>query len=457
MTEEQSAKYLLSKKETRITLCEKSFFYFLTHYFKFPLSTFQAEWVNALETNLDLLIVAFRASRKTTLIRIFAIWCIVFKKEPSIIVQSYEDSLSWEWVREIAKMLFNKKIVQDYWVLFPLETKKEELTKKSITNFETKNKVRIRAKSLWGTIRWANSFDIEEEKSSRPTLLILDDIDVDDSVNNINTIDKNERKVFWETVNALDPTRRRIIFLWNVIKKDWLVPRAFEKYKNNPMWRCFWQALFDEDWNNVYPEVFTDEVIEKLKSDWTTSFNQNYLLKPYIWGESIIKRHYIKYWVSETYEKVVIWIDPSISEKKLSDNFGVTITWFSKGKKYILACYALTWAEKDVANATKIIKWFYNRYKANIVNVETVAFQVIYAKAFKEAWMATREINPHKDKVTRLMEFEHDFEKGNIYFNPDWEWIQDLINEVIEFPNVLHDDRVDSMVYSFYAPKLTAV
>jgi len=65
------------------------------------------------------------------------VWCIAYKKHPNIIVQSYEDSLSGEWVREVAKMLFSKTIVQDYGYLFPIETRKEELNKRSVSNFES--------------------------------------------------------------------------------------------------------------------------------------------------------------------------------------------------------------------------------------------------------------------------------------------------------------------------------
>ena len=49
--------------------------------------------------------------------------------------------------------------------------------------------------------------------SSRPTLLILDDIDVMKSVTTADIINSNERKILSETIGALDPLKRKIIFL----------------------------------------------------------------------------------------------------------------------------------------------------------------------------------------------------------------------------------------------------
>jgi len=139
-------------------------------------------------------IEAFRASRKTTIARWYVCRCIAYKKEPSIIRQSYEDSLSWESVREIAKMLFKQTVVDDYWYLFPIERKTEDLSKRSLSNFESTSWSKVTARSLWQTIRWSNTFDLSIGISARPTLLVLDDIDVVKSVNSVDIINNNEKK-----------------------------------------------------------------------------------------------------------------------------------------------------------------------------------------------------------------------------------------------------------------------
>lgn len=124
----------------------------------------------------------------------------------------------------------------------------------------------------------------------------------------------------------MDPSRRKIIFLGNTILEDGIVPRIYNKFRNDPNRHIFRQALFDDEGINVRPEVFHEKIIERLRSMGDTSFSQNYLLLPYA-GQGIIKRHHIHYTTrKETYERIVIGIDPSISTKAVSDPFAIVIS-----------------------------------------------------------------------------------------------------------------------------------
>jgi hypothetical protein len=80
--------------------------------------------------------------------------------------------------------------------------------------------------------------------SARPELLVLDDIDVIDSVTNVAIINKNEKKLTTETIPALDPLKRMVILLGNVIFEDGIVPRFWDLYKQSITWNCYWQPLF---------------------------------------------------------------------------------------------------------------------------------------------------------------------------------------------------------------------
>lgn len=82
-----------------------------------------------------------------------------------------------------------------------------------------------------------------------------------------------------------------------------------------------------------------------------------------------------------------------------------------------------------------------------MLNVETVAFQEVLADYLKEEKLAVNTIKTHKDKVTRMLEYQWDFEAGNIFFNTTG--CDELIEELIAFPNWEYDDMVDSMMMSF--------
>lgn len=396
-------------------------------------------------------IEAFRASRKTTIARGYIIWCICYKTEPHIVVQSYEGTLSSEWVRNVAKMLFKKSIVNDYGLLFPLETKKDELKKKSLHNFETTNWVKISSKSLWQTLRGANEYDMEDDTSARPTLLVLDDVDVEKSVDNTDIIEKNYNKIVGETISALDPLRRKIIFLGNTIKEDWVVPRFRKQYTNNKRWDIFRQPLF-LGWENVRPEVFTDDVVLTIKDDWEISYNQNYLLIPYKGGQSIIHRSQIKMTdkvpsnTDETKVSYVIGVDPAFSLKTNSDSVGIVVTAHRGEDRYITHVVELEWQEKDEENIKETVRNLYNRYNVNIVNVEGNNWWEIIARQLQDAWLAVNVLKSNKDKVTRLMEYQGIFTRWQVFFLEGTEKLQD---QLLLFPSKAKDDLVDAMVFSF--------
>lgn len=172
-----------------------------------------------------------------------------------------------------------------------------------------------------------NTFN-RKSGSSRPTLLVLDDIDTSDSTANVQVIDKNYRKIVGETLGAMSKERSRVVFLGNVIGEDGIVPRWKEEKENDKNWRVFWQKIYAENGESAWEEYINAEKIEKIRSnEGEIAFGQNYLLTPYIGGETIIKREYI-HWRDDIPAKmtaVTIGIDPASSTRNFSDSFAIVV------------------------------------------------------------------------------------------------------------------------------------
>lgn len=252
-------------------------------------------------------------------------------------------------------------------MLFPFGMKRDDIAKASFSSFESTTGVKIESKSLAQTTRGSNM--PINGIAQRPTLLILDDIDVDKSTKNVRIIDENYERLRSETISSLDPTRRRIIFLGNVIRTDGIVPRFRRDY---PSWRIFWQALYNLKNENQWPEVFTEEVVEKLKSDGLSSYNQNYLLIPRAEGETIIRRTSIKYASScPDGARIVFGIDPAFSENTMSDSMGLAITGHVGDKKYNIATFEYKGTEKDEERFVNSVAQLYEKYKCSIINIES--------------------------------------------------------------------------------------
>jgi predicted phage terminase large subunit-like protein len=305
--------------------------------------------------------------------------------------------------------------------------------------------VKCKAMSIWESPRW--EVFLTKDWTFRPDAVFLDDIDVDKSVWNVQIIEKNYNWIKWELLWWLSDDCQ-IIFLWNIIKNDWIVLRFEIDYKDNKKWNIQRKALI-EDWQITWPERYSNEDIEeKRRMLGEISFNQNMLLIPYSWWDSIIKRQNIIYQTMSEWDKIIIWVDPAISEKSFADNFAIVVTAYKWKYKNIKECLALKWTEKNPYNAVQILKQLYLKWKAKSVHIETVAFQKVLATLLRTEQIAVIEIQPHKDKVSRLMEKQAEFEQWFVSFDPEWSWIQELIEETISFPNIIHDDRVDAMVYS---------
>lgn len=105
---------------------------------------------------------------------------------------------------------------------------------------------------------------------------------------------------------------------------------------------------------------------------------------------------------------------------------------------------------KDLPKSVPIVKSLYIKHRASMVAVETQTERFVL-KAIQEQKMYAIGISPRQrgDKITRLAEYQAQFEQGKIVFNPNGMGINDLVKNLLKFPNVAHDDDVDSMVYSF--------
>jgi len=465
----------------RKTYYKDNFYDFCNYYFKeyysFETPNCLLQYYEALEQWKNVYLEWFRWSAKTTIAQMYVDWCIAYKKRRNIMrysqtIDNAEENLTyiansfiWDsdaWVR----------FVRDYWNIYYPETIIRQWQKKikRVDKFVTENNCYVRAMSLWTSPRWKNY--TAPDWKFRPDLLIFDDVDTIASCQSKKKIDKafefmlNE--VLWWTTWAT-----QIIFLWNTIYEDWIVPRFREHIQNDKNRVVIRLPIYDEQWNIVWNRfVETDEEAEKLnewitdnnrkytsleterKRLWSISFNQNYLLTPYIIWQHIISRDMIQYDRNAStykFDRIQVWVDPAVSEKEWSDRFAISVCWFLWDRRYILECIGLEWVDKNIKKASQTVKHIYDKRDASRLIVETVAYQAVLKTVFKDMWMAVQEQKTTKDKTTRLMEKQILFEDWLVYFVP--ETTTELVEELLAFPNGEHDDRIDSMLFAMNEQK----
>jgi hypothetical protein len=91
------------------------------------------------------------------MVRAYVAWATLYKYHPFGVVQSYEDSASSEWVRQVAVLITKPHIVADYGEMFPFSGTREEMNKASMRNWELRNGSKVMSRSLGQTLRGANA------------------------------------------------------------------------------------------------------------------------------------------------------------------------------------------------------------------------------------------------------------------------------------------------------------
>lgn len=436
-------------KNARIYTCEQSFERFFIWYFttaqSCKLSYNHRRYIHTLMRGDWVIFNGPREWGKTTLIEAYIIRCIVYKKKWLIEFFCDEAGKASDKVMNIIVHLQdNSRLIADFWQMYNEKRDVNKATKKRVGDFIASNGVQVQAMGIGESLRWVK-YTVPWVGEFRPDLVVLDDIDTNTTTQNQQQIDKREHLIRNEIIWAM-PDYAQFVFLFNTIREDWCWPRFFKFFWENKRVKCFrFPAILDTGEIDRKERYTMDMMDQKRMNMWDIEFNQNYLLIPYLWWQSVIKREWIREYSTppEKYDYLCIWVDPSISDKTSSDWFGICLSWLSGDTWYIIKSLALYWWDKE--NAYTTIEQRYKDYNVNIVNVETVAFQEVVRKQISANNIATQAINTHKDKTTRLMERETPFKLWKVIFLP---WNQDLINELITFPNWKYDDRVDAMMFS---------
>ena len=425
------------------------FFYFREDFIT-NLAYFHYEWIESMfEKNT--MIEWFRWSIKTTLIIAVTTFKIANWFTKFVVWQSYEDTASSENTTNIARNLMNPRLEDDYWKLFRLTGwKKQDLEKKSVSNFDTTNKVKVRAASLWQKLRWALS------KTDRPDLLIIDDIDVSDSVRNPDVIEKNYQKINWETIWAMTKDwTAQIYFSGNTINEDWIVPRFRKEKKGTKGWRVFHQPLIIE-WE-IQWDFFTPETIEKIKEDeWPLAFNQNYMLIPVdSYEDWFIKKEHLRYYDYlniDDFWDLFMHVDTTHTANSTSDYFCPMIIWEHKREKnYYIIDFMLEKLDPE-AQARAVINLYLKNPKIKKITYDEKSnqwFGYWAKKLAKEEYNVSLPLVPlkyAKDKVTHFEPHIPHFIANRVYLPSRHKDLQQAELQLIAFPTKwVHDDFVDGI------------
>ena len=381
----------------------------------------------------------------------------------------------------LGELIENQKLIKDFPHLAPpdaaqLRRERKKKKKQRQTDFVTQGNVRFVARGAGQPLRGA------KERSFRPDLIVLDDVDDDKTVRS-ETMRENLFKWFDKVVMNLEGvTQARVRVIGTILHKHSLLNKLIERWNG-----IIWKAVTNWEKQEVqWPSVWSYNRLmikrdggydgdTKIKGVGHVTFAQEYMNDPQediahpmreAWIQSALS-------IPEGLRKtglVFIGIDLALSEKEKSSYNALVVHIVDKRTDETYVVDALRW-RAPINETKRIIAAASNFWKPSLVGIESVQFQAAVVQQMIEEMplFLYAGITPDRDKNSRfqvlanqysLRKFRHlplaELGNGTIPENTySYPWTGKLPTlyqqELLDFPEVAQSDWCDASVYAYLA------
>jgi len=198
----------------------------------------------------------------------------------------------------------------------------------------------------------------------------------------------------------------------------------------------------------LHPAHESLDTLLKLQQELGTyDFSAQYQQCPIPFGGAMIKRDWLRFddKAPERKSKTKIMQSWDIAAKDgLRNDYSVCTTWLVEGNHYYLI--DLTRGRYDFPRLRQLAGALADRHKPTVILIEDASAGISLAQELRS--MGHWRVKPmpvEHDKVTRLFVQAAKFEAGLVHFPKHAPFLQDLLAELLAFPNGKHDDQVDSI------------
>lgn len=415
---------------------------------------FHVEMHEQLATPDSCAIIEPRGHAKTTWLRIDVIHDIVYEHEPFIGFISSTANDAYTSIAYVKSQLESNALLRSTYgdMVPPIDPRRRRRWRDN--HIETVN----RNKGKDGVVlisRGAGKGRGMNIKGRRPTKLLLDDIESDEQVRSQVRREKMENWLFNVIIPSLDPERGRFKMVGTVLHYQCLVLQVLKKYGGVR------RAALEKDGkaslagDPLWPAVWTmPKLMERREEMGTFAFSQEYLNEPMSDENADVKLAWIRRIDSINLydgQQRPLWsvhsgLDPAISLKTTADETAMVTVARQKQtpeNKIRIVVVGAVHGKWNMSGITQQAKRVFDRYPHEKFIVETVAFQEGLRQVLNANGVPARPSNPKGDKRSRLQRIVGLIEFGNIEFMTGTD---DLITQLVQFPNTDEDDLVDAFV-----------
>ena len=281
----------------------------------------------------------------------------------------------------------------------------------------------------------------------RPGIIILDDLETDEIVANKELRDKFD-KWFNETLMGTLLPDGRVVYIGTILDTDSFLANLFTRKREG--WQTYFYAAIMNG-HSIWPEMWSDEALEKKRSDvGEYAFQQEYMNNPIPAEFRKFQRKWFKY-----YERLprnvnyFMAVDLAIKTGDKNDFTAIIVVAMDDlDNMYVVAYKRARMLPKETVD---FIFEYYERYNVSKIGIEEVGFQDMLIHEVKDQ-RVERSVYPvivplksgGKRKGLRIESLQPRFECGKIFFK---EGMDELETELLRYPSRCHDDLIDAMAY----------
>lgn len=188
-------------------------------------------------------------------------------------------------------------------------------------------------------------------------------------------------------------------------------------------------------------------VLEALRHELGTfTFEAQYQQRPVPLDGGLIKREWLRFYgeppIARANDLVVQSWDTAYKPGEHND-YSVCTTWHLRGEEAHLIDL---WRQRvDFPTLQKKAVELRRLHHADIVLIEDTGSGTSLIQALERDGLPARKIKPATDKITRMSTGSVLIEGGHILLPKSAAWLDELLTELLAFPNAGHDDMVDSV------------
>lgn len=372
----------------------------------------------------------------------YPLWCLLYAKEQFILTFTSNKSMATQIISAIKnELLDNISILADFG---------ETVLKANSNQIELKNG------SMLYSVGYGSGVRGIRNKQHRPSLIILDD--VSDIKNNTNS-QLREKLYRWFKSTVLPLSKDGFIIMVNTILNNEDLPSTLLKEIKSGMFEDFIGiklGCYDSQGYSIWESRWScQELKKKEKELGYRAFTTELLNEPP--NGSMIDKTWIKQYnkldllTCTEQPQYYMGIDPSAGSH---DRSSIVISQKQNDTIYVVDTYNETVSPKKFIEVVFDYYTKYNPKKSYIENngfQETLRTMIVDYGLSKNVKINISGIKATTSKANRLNELLFLIENGKIMFKNTSD---ELVYQLMDFPNGSYDDLVDALVYSVKASEV---